>query len=333
MKVLIIHEDRRSYGEGGGAETMLRDQTQALRMRGHEVEWYQGDEDFEECIARYKPDVCQVMTIHNFLGFGPVLWLQKHNYPHAWALMDYWPFCGGRMLLLAVTSSESCAAVEGICDHQCQHDPAPPRYLSIVNSSPIVALNEYTAEIYQRHGLRTDFVVHLGTDHTYFKPDRKRRIPGSIYTMSAWPQWPTKGMHVLRAALLKLDVQGKLITGQPREIVRDELQKADIFVFPSCYEETWGLCLSEAMASGCACIASDVCGSRAQIDDGVNGLLFPNHDVNALAEKIQRLLDDVPLRARLGAAARETIESERTLDHLGQRWERVYKAIVDSRGE
>ena len=55
------------------------------------------------------------------------------------------------------------------------------------------------------------------------------------------------------------------MAGLPREKVAEGLKKAHIYVFPSVYEETWGLCLNEAMASGCACIASDVAGARAQI--------------------------------------------------------------------
>jgi glycosyltransferase involved in cell wall biosynthesis len=38
--------------------------------------------------------------------------------------------------------------------------------------------------------------------------------------------------------------------------------------------------------------------------DGVHALLVPAGDAGALADAVARLLDDAPLRARLGAAAR-----------------------------
>lgn len=326
MRILMIHEDKRTYGEGGGAESFLRDQMNALRDLGHQVEWFHGGESFAERIDAFKPDVCQVMTVHNFMGFAPVRWLQKHSYPHVWALMDYWPFCGGRMLLR--NEDVSCSAVEGACDRQCDAGPAPPSYLRLTNRSPIMALNPYTADIYRRNGLRCDHVISLGVEHDYFVPDPAKRESGRITTLSAWPQWPTKGMHVLRAALRQTRYKGHLVTGMPRDRVLGELQRADIFVFPSCYQETWGLCLTEAMACGCACIASDVSGPRTQIGHGVSGLLVPPRDVGALADALRLLVEDEPLRRGLGGAARRSVEECMTLRHMGEQLEKVYAGVI-----
>jgi glycosyltransferase involved in cell wall biosynthesis len=135
-------------------------------------------------------------------------------------------------------------------------------------------------------------------------------------------------MHILKAAAEQIGVPVHLITGKPREVVRDLLQTGDIFVFPSCYEETYGLCLTEAMSTGLACIASNVCGTRAQIEDGLDGLLVPPRDVGALAAAMERLLGDEPLRRRLGAAARATVEADRTLEHAGKRLVAVYEEVL-----
>jgi len=326
VKVLLVHEDRRSYGQGGGAETMLRDLTRALELCGHEVKWYQGEGDFETMMTTWKPDVCQVMTVHNFLGFAQVRWLQRNRYPHVWALMDYWPFCGGRMLLKA-GDRESCAAVRGVCDGECEKGPAALILRELVNRSPVLALNENTAAIYRRNGLRCDFVAELGTDADYFHPAPNKRKPGTIITTSAWPGFSTKGMHVLKAALAQIGAQATLVTGKSRQEVRDALQTAAIFVFPSTYEETYGLCLTEAMATGLACVASDVCGSRAQITDGETGRLFPNRDAGVLAGILRELLDDDGECRRLGANARTHILSEHTLEAVGRRFEAVYRKV------
>ena len=327
LKVLMLHEDKRGYGKGGGAESFLRDQMKALEGLGHEVDWFHGDGPLAERIETFKPDVCQVMTVHNFMGFGPVRWLQKHGYPHVWALMDYWPFCGGRMLLR--NEDVSCSAVEGVCDRQCDAGPAPPPYLRLTNRSPIMALNPHTADIYRRNGLRCDYTISLGVDHDYFVPDPAKRESGRITTLSAWPQWPTKGMHVLRAALRQTGYKGHLVSGMPRERVLAELQRADIFVFPSCYQETWGLCLTEAMSCGCACIASDVAGPRAQIEHGVNGLLVPPRDAGTLADALRLLVGDESLRRRLGGGARRSVEGRMTLRHMGEKLEGVYRSVID----
>lgn len=322
-----MHEDKRGYGEGGGAESMLRDVTRGLEARGHVVRWYQGDGPLPAVMDEFQPDVAQVMTIHNFLGFGPVRWLQQHAFPHVWALMDYWPFCGGRMLLAEY--DRGCAAVEGVCDEQCKDGRAPAYYLELVNRSPVIALNEYTADIYRRNGLRCDYVVTLGVDHEYFTPAPEKREAGRIATMSAWPQWPTKGMHILKAALKATGYKGNLITGLPRDRVRAELQRADVFVFPSCYQETWGLCLNEALSCGLACIASSVAGPRAQIEHGVNGLLVPPRDPDALADALRQVMTDDALRERLHQGARESVEQRMTLDHMAAQLEAVYRSVTN----
>jgi len=328
MRICMIHEDKRSYGQGGGAETILRENTNILREMGHEVRWYQGGESFPALMAEYRPDICHVMTVHNFLGFTEVRWLQNHNWPHIWQLMDYWPFCSGRMLLRH--GDITCYAASGICDGECDQGEAPSLYREIVNGSPVAALCPDTAAIYRRHGIRCDYVLSPGVDHLFFIPAPDKRVEGRVITSCAWPTYPTKGMHILKAAARELGVPVHLITGKPREVVRDLLQTGDLFVFPSCYEETYGLCLTEAMSTGLACIASSVCGTRAQIEDGVNGVLLPPRDVAALAEAMRQLLGDVAMRRRLGTAARETVESDRTLEHAGQRLVAVYEEIIEA---
>ncbi|TDY02684.1 glycosyltransferase family 4 protein [Thiohalophilus thiocyanatoxydans] len=83
---------------------------------------------------------------------------------------------------------------------------------------------------------------------------------------------------------------------------------AGIFVFPSTYEGTPNALL-EAMAFGLPCIVSDsLPGALEHIEDGVTGLVFRNGDTSDLAEKIQKLIEDVNLRINFGSAARESMK-------------------------
>lgn len=78
---------------------------------------------------------------------------------------------------------------------------------------------------------------------------------------------------------------------------------ADVFVMPSLWE-TWGLVLSEAMASGAAPVASsDVSATRDLIRDGETGYTFPPRDWDALSRRVVQLVRDPDLRARIGRAA------------------------------
>ena len=80
-------------------------------------------------------------------------------------------------------------------------------------------------------------------------------------------------------------------------------QSVDVVVLPS-YREGLPKSLIEAAACGLPLVTCDTPGCREVVSDGVDGLLVPPRDADALAAAIQRLLDDQTLRQRLGQAAR-----------------------------
>lgn len=87
----------------------------------------------------------------------------------------------------------------------------------------------------------------------------------------------------------------------PRAALVEEYARADIFVAPSRYE-SFGLIFLEAMMHGAACVGTRVGGIPEVIEDGATGLLVPPDDPAALAAALCRLVQDSPLRQRLGAA-------------------------------
>lgn len=84
------------------------------------------------------------------------------------------------------------------------------------------------------------------------------------------------------------------------------LATVDVVAHPSYYGEGVPRILIEAAACAMALVTTDAPGCREVVTDGVNGLRVPVRDAGALAAAIRRLADDPSLRARLGAAARET---------------------------
>lgn len=103
-----------------------------------------------------------------------------------------------------------------------------------------------------------------------------------------------------------------------------ELRRATIYVLPS-YAEGLPMGVLEAMAAGTPTIATDVGGIPEAIDDGVHGLLIRPGDVDALAERIVRLLEDDDLRAELGAAARARAEAVFGTERVIARVEELYR--------
>lgn len=86
--------------------------------------------------------------------------------------------------------------------------------------------------------------------------------------------------------------------------IPDLLAQAAIFVLSSRYE---GLPLSiiEAMCASLPIVATDVGGVSELVADGVNGLLVPADDTDALSNCLDRLQSDAALRVRMGQASRE----------------------------
>ena len=82
---------------------------------------------------------------------------------------------------------------------------------------------------------------------------------------------------------------------------------ADVFAFPST-TETLGLVALESMASGVPVVGADAGGIPFVVDDGRTGFLVPPGDVDALTGRLEQLVADPGLRARMGAAVREDAE-------------------------
>jgi glycosyltransferase involved in cell wall biosynthesis len=141
-----------------------------------------------------------------------------------------------------------------------------------------------------------------------------------------------KGLQVLLAACAKLYRSRKdfLLTAttlgkvrapfvdyagwSSREEALALCRDADICVIPSLWDEPFGIVALEAMAAGKPVVASKCGGLQDIVIDGKTGFLVPPGDVDALAERLNRLLDSASLRAALGAAGRRRVAAQYTWD-------------------
>ncbi len=105
------------------------------------------------------------------------------------------------------------------------------------------------------------------------------------------------------------------------------LHAFDIFILPSLSEALSNV-LMEAMASGCAVIASRVGGNPELVIDGKTGLLFERENVEQLAAHIKLLIENPDLRCRLAAAASERIRAEFARERAIERMQSVYSELI-----
>ncbi|MBI3764739.1 MAG: glycosyltransferase [Chloroflexi bacterium] len=101
----------------------------------------------------------------------------------------------------------------------------------------------------------------------------------------------------------------------------------DLFVLPaSARSEAFGTVLLEAMASGLACVTTELgTGTSYVVQDGVTGLVVPPHSSRALADAINRLLADDELRTRMSQAGLARAKREFALEKMVEKVEAVYR--------
>jgi len=83
----------------------------------------------------------------------------------------------------------------------------------------------------------------------------------------------------------------------------------------------------EAMSWGLPVITSPVGGIPEFVQDGFNGLLVPPTDIPAIAQAMQRLIEDEELRLQMGANARASVEPLDIASYWQQLLE-VYRAVL-----
>ena len=113
---------------------------------------------------------------------------------------------------------------------------------------------------------------------------------------------------------------------------RDDLERvyraAEVAVFPSLWQEAFGLTVAEAAASGLAVVASRVGGIPEVLAGGEAGLLVPPGRAEALAGALERLLEDGVLRRRLGRRARAWVEERFALEEVTARLLVTYRELL-----
>lgn len=200
-----------------------------------------------------------------------------------------------------------------------------------------------------------------GIDTSFFYPDPERVEYGRILYVGRLIQ--LKGLPFLVEALaplvsefpeLKLVVIGdgpkrkeyeefsKKLLGdrvtflgaQPREIVRQEMQKAYLFSMPSITmpdgeAETFGMVYLEAQACGVPVVAFLSGGIPEVVRDGETGFLSPERDVSALRKNIRHLLSLREARERLSKAATAHVRERFELNKVNRQLEDLYDRVQE----
>ena len=216
------------------------------------------------------------------------------------------------------------------------------------------------------HGFKADHIIHIpnGVDTEQFRPDAGRRpdqiqperdilcvarlmYPKGIDILlhawgrmmnapAAWrshlkPRLLLAGEGSLRPQLERivheLDISDSVeFLGLRRDVI-DLLQQAWGFVMPSRWEGMPNALL-EAMACGLPCVATKVSGSEDLINDEVNGLLIEPEQPVALAQALQRIIENTEFALQLGLEARKTVSNQYQLSTVIEECEKLYHHLL-----
>jgi glycosyltransferase involved in cell wall biosynthesis len=125
---------------------------------------------------------------------------------------------------------------------------------------------------------------------------------------------PKRYMEAVLQNVAALDGRVRCDNSVPNGAITQHYASAGIFVFPSIWDEPFGIPIIEAMAAGLPVITTRGGAASEIVVDGETGLLVERGDSDALANALRTLLGDPALRVRMGAAARERVAKRFTWD-------------------
>ena len=154
------------------------------------------------------------------------------------------------------------------------------------------------------------------------KPDIFFVITGSVEDRELYAR--------LESSVKRLGLDGKVRFLGYRDDLRAILEEVDIHVVSS-FSESFSLTAVEAMAAGVPVVSTRCGGPEELIEDGVNGLLVPVSEPQAMADAIVKLSESPSVRRGMGKKGQERFSRDFTAQACVDSFERLYDAIGNRR--
>lgn len=118
-----------------------------------------------------------------------------------------------------------------------------------------------------------------------------------------------------------LEKQVHVLGAMPTEKVREYMENSRILLFTSDRKEGWGAVLNEGMNSGCVPVANRLIGSAPfLIQNGENGFLYKDGDIDGAYAKVKMLLDDNARQETMSKKAYETMVNEWNAENAAKKF-------------
>lgn len=131
----------------------------------------------------------------------------------------------------------------------------------------------------------------------------------------------------LQAQIERLNLTNSCFLEHTVENIADKYCESSIFVLSSRFEG-FGMVITEAMGCGVPPVSfACPCGPRDIIDDGVNGLLVDNGDIEKMAEKIIYLIENEEIRKEYGKRAYQDAQKYK-MENIALQWKELFQSIT-----
>ena len=134
--------------------------------------------------------------------------------------------------------------------------------------------------------------------------------------------------RALRNQIKESRLENVITINPPTPDIYTKMQESSILVFPSRYEG-FGLVLIEAMINGVPCISFDCpYGPSDIIDNGNDGYLIPNDNIQKMVDKICYLIENEEIRKEMGKKARKSA-MRYAPENIMPLWDKLFNEIVN----
>jgi len=249
-------------------------------------------------------DTVNVATFHAFGGFSPSYWVGRRF--------------AGRL----AGKLHGRIAVSGAARHFIsRYFPGDYRIIPngvdldrFADAEPFDHLRDGTLNILfvGRFEERKGFIHLLKAYHRL----RKRHVDARLLVIGTGPKAREYRRYIGLRQIRDVEFLGRVADDDKARY----FASADVFCSPATGQESFGVVLLEAMATGVPIVASDIHGYKSVVQRGVQGLLVEPRNHRALAAALYALAVDPELRNRMGEAGRS-----RAPDYS---WDRVTERIV-----
>ncbi|UCN15898.1 glycosyltransferase [Cellulomonas iranensis] len=294
-------------------------------------------DDFERWLADVRPDVVHLHSLQT-LGAGLVGAAHRSGAKVVVTMHDFWWSCARQFLVAPDMRPCSLVVDCGTCPCAVDHAWLERRNAllaaELVHADVVLAPSASAARVLAANGVDP---ARLVVDENGVPDDDRapRADPaaasgsdGSVRLMFAGGSDPMKGLPVLLEAVAALPPDGwtldlygvdprvargagplpaavRFLPAYDRASVAGVMATHDVLVLPSVMRESHSIVTREALAAGLAVVCTDTLGPEEVVEDGVNGVVVPAADAEALGTALARLANDPALVARLRGGKRD----------------------------